>query len=317
MIASTAATLNAAHAQNSYPSQPVRMIVATVAGGGLDNFARLLARELSARAGQQFVVDNRAGAGTTIGSAAVAKAKPDGYTILANTAALAISPAIYQKLPYDTLADLAPITLAAATPNMLVAHPSVPAKSVRDVIALARARAAGGDPLLYASGGNGTNGHMAMSLFISVTQAHMTHVPYKSGTPALIDVVSGQVPLMIDSIASVIAQVNAGKLRALGISDNKRSPIVPAVPTFAESGINGAESAQWYGVLAPAGTPADIMAWLYRESIAALRTQSLKERLAAEGLEIVASTPEEFAATLRADIAKWTKVVKITGLSPL
>mgnify|MGYP003336843180 FL=1 len=277
----------------------------------------MLARELSARAGQQFIVDNRAGAGTTIGSTAAAKAKPDGYTILANTAALAISPAIYQKLPYDTLADLAPITLAAATPNMLVAHPSVPAKNVKDVVALARARAAKGDPLLYASGGNGTNGHMAMALFISVTQARMTHVPYKSGAPALIDVVSGQVPLMIDSISSVIAQVNAGKLRALGISGTRRSPTAPSVPTFAESGVNGAESAQWYGVLAPTGTPPDILTWLYRESIAALRTQSLKDRLAAEGLEVVASTPDEFAATIRADIAKWTKVVKSIDLPPM
>ena len=202
LTAIAAQVVPAAHAQTTYPSQPVRMIVTTVAGGGLDNFARMLARELSARGGQQFIVDNRAGAGTTIGSAAVAKAKPDGYTILANTAALAISPAIYQKLPYDTLADLAPITLAAATPNMLVAHPSVPAKNVKDVVALARARAAKGDPLLYASGGNGTNGHMAMALFLSVTQTRMTHVPYKSGAPALIDVVSGQVPLMIDSIRS-------------------------------------------------------------------------------------------------------------------
>lgn len=306
-----------ARAQSTYPVQPVRMIVTTVAGGGLDNFARLLARELSARAGQQFIVDNRAGAGTTIGSAAVAKAKPDGYTVLANTAALAISPAIYQKLPYDTLNDLTPITIAALTPNMMVAHPSVPARSVKDVIALARARSAKGDPLLFASGGNGTNGHMAMSLFLSVAQVRMTHVPYKSGAPALIDVVSGQVPLMIDSISSVIAQVNAGKLRALGISGMHRSPTAPAVPTFAESGVNGAESAQWYGVLVPTGTPVEIIAWLHRESVAALRTQSVKERLAAEGLEVIASTPEEFAAVIRADIAKWTKVVKTIDMPPL
>jgi tripartite-type tricarboxylate transporter receptor subunit TctC len=299
-------------AQAPYPAQPVRMIVTTAAGGGLDNFARLLARELTPRAGQQVIVDNRPGAGTTIGSATVAKAKPDGYTILVNTSALAISPAIYQKLPYDTLADLVPVTLSVSAPNMLVVHPSVPAKSLREFIALAKARAARGDAMLYASGGNGTNGHMAAALFLSVAQARMTHVPYKSGAPALIDVVSGQVPMMVDTVSSVIAQVNAGKVRVLGVSSAHRSAAAPGVPTFAEAGLNGAESAQWYGVLVPAGTPADIVAWLHRETTAALRAAGMKDRLAAEGLEPVTSTPEEFAAAIRADIAKWTKVVKST-----
>ena len=305
-----AAAPPAALAQATYPNQPIRFIVTTSAGGGLDNFSRLLARELTARAGQQVIVDNRPGAGTTIASAAVARAKPDGYTLLVNTSALAISPAIYLKLPYDTLADFVPITMGVSAPNMLVVHPSLPVKSVKELIALAKARANQGDPLLYASGGSGTNGHMASALFVSVAQIRMTHVPYKSGAPALIDVIAGQVPVIIDTASSVMPQVSAGKVRAIGVSSTRRSAAAPGVPTFAEAGLPGAESAQWYGLLAPAGTAQEIIAWLHRETTTLLRAQSIKDRLATEGMEVVANTPDEFAALIRADIAKWTKVVK-------
>lgn len=176
------ATLPAALAQATYPTQPVRFIVTTAPGGGLDNFARLVAKELTGRAGQQVIVDNRPGAGTTIASAAVARAKPDGYTLLVNTSAFAIGPAIYQKLPYDTLRDFVPITMGVSAPNLMVVHPSVPVKSIREIIALAKARADQGDPILYASGGNGTNGHLATALFLSMAQIRMTHVPYRSGS---------------------------------------------------------------------------------------------------------------------------------------
>jgi tripartite-type tricarboxylate transporter receptor subunit TctC len=301
-------------AQATYPTQPIRFIVTTAPGGGLDSFSRLVAKELTARAGQQVIVDNRSGAGTTIGTAAVARAKPDGYTVLLNTSALAISPAIYQKLPYDTLRDFAPITLAASSPNLMVVHPSVPVKSVREMIALAKARANEGDPILYASGGNGTNGHLAMALFLSMAQIRMTHVPYKSGSLAVIDVIAGQVPVMIDTLSSVMPHVASGKLRAIGVSSARPTPAAPGIPPIADV-VAGYESAQWYGLLAPAGTPQEIITWLHRETTAILRSPSMKERLAAEGLEVVANAPEEFAALIKADIAKWTTLVKSLGMS--
>ena len=300
--------------QGQYPVQPVRFIVTTAAGGGLDNFARLVAKELTPRAGQQVIVDNRPGAGTTIGSAAAARAKPDGYTVLVNTSALAISPAMYAKLPYDTIADLMPITLGAAAPNMMVVHPSLPVKSIRELIALSKVRSAKGDALLYASGGTGTNGHLATALFLSMAQIQMTHVPYKSGAPALIDVISGQVLLMLDTVSSVMPQVNAGKLRAIGVSGASRSPAAPSIPTIAEAGVSGYASGQWYGLLVPTGTPQDIIVWLHRETTALLRSPGVKERLYAEGLEVVAGTPDEFAAVIKADITKWTKLVKTIEL---
>ena len=308
------ATLPAALAQAKYPTQPVRVIVTTAPGGGLDTFARLVAREFSERAGQQFVVDNRAGAGTTIGSAVVAKAKPDGYTLLVNTSAFAISPAIYRSLPYDPLRDFAPITMGASAPNVMVVHPSVPVKSVRELIALAKARADQGDPIFYASGGSGTNGHLATALFLSMAQIRMTHVPYKSGSLAVIDVIAGHVPMMIDTASSVLPQVRAGKLRALGVSSARRAAAAPGIPTIAEAGVPGYESAQWYGLWAPAGTPQEIIARLHGEATAILRATNMKERLAEDGLEVVANSPDEFAALIKADIAKWTKLVKAIGI---
>ena len=311
------ATLPAARAQANYPTQPVRVIVPVAPGGGLDTFSRLVARELTGRAGQQFVVDNRPGAGTTIGSAAVAKAKSDGHTLMLSTSSFAISPAIYRKLPYDPLRDFAPITMGVSAPNMMVVHPSVPVKSVREWIALAKARANLGDPILYASGGNGTNGHLAAALFLSMARIRMTHVPYRSGSLAVIDLIAGQVPMMIDTISSVMPYVRAGRLRALGVSSARRAAAAPGIPTIAEAGVPGYESGQWYGLWAPAGTPQEIIAWLHREAAAILRATNMKERLAVDGLEVVANSPDEFAALIKADIAKWTKVVKATGISLL
>jgi tripartite-type tricarboxylate transporter receptor subunit TctC len=308
------AALPAALAQANYPTQPVRVIVTTAPGGGLDTFARLLAREFSERAGHQFIVDNRPGAGTTIGSAAVAKAKPDGYTLLLNTSAFAITPAIYQKLPYDPLRDFAPITMGVSAPNLMVVHPSVPVKSVREWIALAKARANQGDPILYASGGNGTNGHLAAALFLSMAQIRMTHVPYRSGSLAVVDLIAGQVPMMIDTISSVMPYVRAGRLRALGVSSARRAAAAPGIPTIAEAGVPGYESAQWYGLFAPAGTSQAIITWLHREATAIVRATNVKERLAVDGLEVVANSPDEFAALIKADIAKWTKLVKAIGI---
>ena len=311
------ATLPTALAQVTYPAQPVRVIVTTAPGGGLDTFARLLAREFSQRAGQQFVVENRPGAGTTIASAAVAKAKPDGYTLMISTSSFAISPAIYQKLPYDPLRDFAPITMGVSAPNLMVVHPSVPVKSVREWIALAKARANQGDPILYASGGNGTNGHLAAALFESMAQIRMTHVPYRSGSLAVIDLIAGQVPMMIDTMSSVMPYVRTGRLRALGVSGARRAAAAPGIPTIAEAGVPGYASAQWYGLWAPAGTAKEIIAWLHGEAVAILRATNMKERLAVDGLEVVANAPDEFAALIKSDIEKWTKVVKTAGISPL
>jgi tripartite-type tricarboxylate transporter receptor subunit TctC len=309
------AALPAARAAASYPTQPVRFVVTTAPGGGLDTFARLVASELSGRAGQQVIVENRPGAGTTIGTAAVARAKPDGYTVLLNTAAFAISPAIYQKLPYDPLRDFAPITMAVFTPNLMVVHPSVPVRSVKELIALARAGADKGDPILYGSGGNGTNGHLAVALFLSLAKLRMTHVPYKSGSLGVIGLLGGEVAMMTDSMSSLMPHVRAGRVRALGVSSAHRVAAAPGIPTIAEAGLPGYESVQWYGLFAPAGTPQEILAWLHRETAAILRATNVRERLAADGLEVAASSPEEFAALIRSDIVKWTKVVKAIGMS--
>jgi tripartite-type tricarboxylate transporter receptor subunit TctC len=309
------AVLPAAMAQTKYPAQPVRVIVTTAPGAGLDGFARLVTRELSARAGQQFVADNRPGAGTTMGTSVVAKAKPDGYTLLCTTASFAIAPAVYRHIPYDPLRDFAPITMAVSTPNLMVVHPSVPVKTVKEMIALAKAAASRGQPVFYASGGNGTNGHLAAALFVSMTYLRMVHVPYKSGSLGVIDLIAGQVPLMIDSMSSVLPHVRAGKLRALGVSSANRAAAAPDIPTIAESGVPGYESAQWYGVFAPSGTPPDITTWVHKETLAILRTPSVQERLAADGLEVIGNSPDEFAATIRADITKWTRVVKATGIA--
>ena len=308
------APLPAALAQAHYPTQPVRMIVTTAPGGGLDTFSRLVTKELSGRAGQQFVVENRPGAGTTIAMAVLARAKPDGYTVLMNTSSFAISPAIYRKIPYDPVRDFIPITMGVATPNLLSVHPSVPVKSVKELIALAKARAAQGEPIFYASGGNGTNGHLATALFVNMAQIRLTHVPYKSGSLGVVDLIAGQVPVMLDSMSSLLPHVRAGKLRALGVSSARRAAAAPDIPTIAEAGVPGYESGQWYGLFAPAGTPQDIIAWLHRETTAILRASNIKERLAVNGLEVVANSPNEFAAMVKADLAKWTKVVKSAGI---
>ena len=308
------APLPAALAQANYPTQPVRVIVTTAPGGGLDTFSRLVARELTERAGQQFFVENRPGAGTTIGSAVAARAKPDGYTLLLNTSSFAISPAIYRKIPYDPLRDFAPITMGVSAPNLMVVHPSVPVKSVKELIALAKASADKGDPIFYASGGSGTNGHLAAALFLSMAQIRMTHVPYRSGSLGVVGLIAGEVPMMTDTMASLMPHVRAGKLRALGVSSARRAAAAPAIPTIAEAGVPGYESGQWYGLLAPVGTPQEIIAWLHREATAILRATKIRERLAVDGLEVVANSPDEFAARIKADVAKWTKVVKATGI---
>jgi len=301
-------------AQDSYPSRPVRVVVPIPTGSGTDIVARAIAKGLSERLGRQVFVENRPGAGTLIGNEIVARAKPDGYTLLINGAALTISPAIYRKMPYDTLQDLAPITIAVFTPNLMVVHPSLPAKSVKDFIALAKAQPG---TILYASGGNGTNSHLAAALFASMAQIRVTHVPYKGSIPGIIDLLAGNVVMAINSMSTVVHHVRAGKLRALGVASARRVAATPELPTIAEAGVPGYESVQWSGLLAPAGTPPDIIARLHRETIAIVNAPDMKKTLAADGSEVVANSPEEFAAFIRRELAKWAKVVKATGIEPM
>src|SRR5262245_60630208 len=302
-----------APAQDVYPSRVIRVIVPTAPGGGSDTVARLIGQGLFERLGRQVVVENRAGAGTVIGSELVAKAPPDGYTLLLGTPPLTINPALFRKLPFDALRDFAPIALAATAPSVLIVHPSVPVKSVKEMIALAKARPG---EILFGSGGLGTHSHLAIVLFAAMAQIRMLHVPYKSGAPSLIDLMAGNIALTASGVFTAMPYVRAGRVRVLGVTSASRVPMVPEIPTVAEAGVPGYESVQWYGLLAPAGTPRDIVGRLNRETVAVLRTPSNRERITADGADVVAGTPEEFAGFLRTETVKWAKVVRIAGIQP-
>lgn len=295
----------------AYPAKPVRMVVPFPAGGATDIVGRLVAQKLSEAWGQQVIVDNRGGAGGTIGSDVVAKSAPDGYTILVATSSThAIAPSLYSKLAYDPVRDFTPVTLLASATILLAVHPSVPAKTVKELIALAK-----GQPkaLSFASSGNGGISHLIGEQFKSMAGIQMLHVPYKGDTPALVDLASGQVSLMFGTAVSFLPYVKAGRLKALAVTNPKRSPIVPDIPTVAESGLPGFEALQWFGIFAPAGTPKDIVARLHGEIVKILRVPDVRERLSSLGADVVGNTPEQFAAFQRADAAKWTKVVKESG----
>jgi len=295
----------------AYPSKPVRMIVPFPPGGATDIVARLLAQKLTESWGVQVLVDNRAGAGGTIGSDIAAKSPPDGYTILMGTSSThAVAPSLYSKLAYDPVRDFAPVTLVASATILLAIHPSLPTRNVRDLIALAKKQP---DALSFASSGNGGISHLVGEHFKSVAGVQMLHVPYKGDTPALIDLVSGQVHLMFGTAVSFLPYVKAGRLNALAVTNPKRSPIVPNVPTVAESGLPGFEALQWFGILAPAGTSKDIVAKLNTDIVRAARLPDVRERMTSLGADVVGSTPGEFAAFQRADTAKWAKVVKLSG----
>ncbi len=299
-------------AYSNYPNRPIRMILPVAAGGGTDTLARLIGQGLFERWGKQVVVENRPGAGTLIASDLVAKSKPDGYTLLLTTSTHVINPTAYRKMPYDTLRDFAPITQAVSLPSLLVVHPSV-AKSAQELIALAKARPG---EILYASAGRGSNPHLAMALFAHMAQVRMTHVPYKSGPPALIDLLAGHVAVNVSGMSSSIAHVRGGKLRALGITSARRSTAAPEIPTIAEAALPGYEAMQWYGLLAPAGTPRDIIALLNKESVAILRAPETASRFAGDGTEIVARAPEAFDAFIKTESTKWAQVAKAAGITP-
>lgn len=300
-------------AQGGYPNRVVRIIVPTVAGGGGDTIARMLAQGFSERWGRQVLVDNRTGASSIIGTDAVAKAPPDGHVLLQALSTLTINPSAHKKLPYDTVRDFAPITQAVSVPNLLIVHPSLPAKSVKEMIALATARPG---QVFFASSGYGTSNHLGLELFASMAQIRLVHVPYKSSGPALIDILAGQVAIMATNMLAAIPQVRAGKLRALGVTSLTRAPSAPDIPTVAESGLPGYEFVQWYGLLAPAGTPREIIDKIHRDAAAILHSPEAKERLAVDGGASVASSPDEFAAFIKTETGKWAKVFKAAGLKP-
>jgi len=299
-----------AHAQ-SYPNKTIRMIVPFPAGGATDIVARLVAQKLGDAVGQQVIVDNRGGAAGTIGSDLAAKSPPDGYTILIGTSSThAIAQSLYAKLPYDSIRDFTPVIGIATATIVLSMHPSVPAKTVRELIVLAKAKP---DALSFASSGSGGVSHLVGEMFKAQAGVQMLHIPYKGDAPALADLVGGQVSLEFGTALSFLPYIQSGRLKALAVTSLKRSQVMPDVPTVAESGLKGFEALQWFGVFAPAGTRAEVVTRLNTEIVKILQTADMRERLTKLASEVMADTPEQFAAFQKAEIAKWARVVKDSG----
>jgi tripartite-type tricarboxylate transporter receptor subunit TctC len=292
-----------------YPDKPVRLVVPFPAGGATDLMARSLGQKLSERLGQPVVIDNRAGAGGGIGAEAVATAPPDGYTLLfATMGSLTINPSLYKTLRYDPVKSFEPISLTHNTSNLLVVNSTVPARSVAELIELARRKPG---ELSFASAGNGTTSHLSGELFKSLAKVHLTHVPYKGSAPAMVDFLGGRTSMMFDTASNFVDHVKSGRLRALGLTGRKRSPAMPNVPTISETaGMEAYEMSLWLGVLAPAGTPTEVTARLHREIAAAMGAPDLVRQMTDAGIEVRLSSPQEFAALIRSDLAKWGAVVK-------
>jgi tripartite-type tricarboxylate transporter receptor subunit TctC len=297
-------------AAQTYPSKAVRMIVPYPPGGGNDTLARLFAAKLSDRMGQQFVVENRPGAGAMIGTEAAAKSAPDGYTILLSSIAThALSPNLYSRVPYDPVKDFAPITLLGIAPTVLVVNADLPAKTLQELINLAKKQ-----QLAYASGGNGTPPHINAEVFKSVAGIDLLHVAYKGGGPALVDLMAGRVQAMLDTAASAMPHVRSGKLRALAISAPRRSPELPDLPTFAEAGLPQYDTNAWYSMHAPAGTPPDIVRRLNAELVAILKDPEILARFKQLATDPVGNSPEEFATFVRAELDKYARIIKAAGI---
>jgi tripartite-type tricarboxylate transporter receptor subunit TctC len=302
-----------AHAQTTYPTRAVRLIVPSSPGGGTDISARILAPQLTQFLGQQVVVENRPGAGTMIGGEAVARAVPDGYTLLMGISTLAINPAMYKKVSYDAIKDLAPISQAVSLSNVLVIHPSLPARNLKEFVAFAKARPG---QINFASAGVGTSPHLSMELLLVLAKLNMLHVPYKGSGPGVTDLLAGHVPVMMPNMLSAQPHIKSGRIRALGVTGTKRAPGADDIPTIAEAGVPGYEAVQWYGVLAPAATPRDIITKLHTGVVRALQNPEVRQRLLNDGAEPVGSSPEEFAAYLRSETTKWAQVIKAAGIKP-
>jgi len=300
-----------AHAQ-TYPARAIRLISPFPPGGGSDVPARIVGQRLSENVGQPVVIDNRPGAGGNLGAELVARSQPDGYTILLGNFSHAVSATLYKDLRYRLREDFAPVIYIGYTPLILIAHPSLPATSVRELVALAKAKPG---QINYASSGSGTAPHLAGELFKRSTGVELVHVPYKGGAPALTDVMSGQVQLMFSTMPA-LPQVKAGKVKALAVTGATRSTALPAVPTVAEAGVPGYEASTWYGVLAPAGTPAPAVGRLNEEINRVVRAPDIRQRFADQGYETTGGTPGEFAAFIGVEVAKWGKVVREAGVQP-
>ncbi len=293
-------------AQPHYPAKPVRVVIPYAPGGGVDIVGRFIGAKLGDEYKQQFIADNRSGGGGTVGIDIVAKAPADGYTLLVMNSALAYLPALYPKAPYDTARDLATISLIGATPSVLVVNPAVPAKSVKELIALMKAKPG---QLNYGAGVGGTL-HLAVALFEEMAGVKATLIPYKGGGPALIDTVGGQVQMMIVPVVSSIGHIKSNRLRALGVSGAKPSPMLPDVPTIADTGVPGYEYVTWYGLLAPAATPKPIIAKLNQSVAKALATAELRDRFAQQGVEVESGTPEQFSTLLQKELVRWAKLIR-------
>jgi tripartite-type tricarboxylate transporter receptor subunit TctC len=297
----------------TYPTKPVKIVVPSAPGGGTDIVARLLAQSFSKALGQNFIVENKPGAGNLIGIETVARAPADGYTLLFVASPLVLNPILFKKVNYDPIKDFSPISLAATAPNILVVHPSTPATNVKEWVELAHK---GQNKLSYASAGVGTSPHMSMELFNAMAGIQTLHIPYKGTTPAVTDLLGGQVNAMFSNALTVMPHIQSGKLRALAVSGNRRLELLPDVPTVMEAGIAQYVSLQWYGLLAPAGTPSAVIQTINREMVKALQSKDIKDKLASEGAEPAGSTPTEFANLIKNDFDKWSKVAKSSGIEP-
>ncbi len=306
MLASPAVAL-----AQQYPSRPVRLVVPFPPGGPTDIVGRTIAQQLQERWGQPVVVENRPGAGAIIGMDAVAKAAPDGYTLLLGSNSLALNKSLYSKLPFELERDFAPVILITRIPNVLVVHPSVPATTVAELIALAKAKPG---QLNFASVGTGTGPHLFAELFISQAGIQLVHIPYKGTAPAVSDLLAGQVQMLFDSLATALPNIRAGKLRALGVTSASRAQAARELPTLAEAGVSGYEATGWFAIAVTGGTPADIIARLNADLGRALDTAAVRDRLERLGGEVVGGTPEQFAAFIRAEMSKWDKVIRGAGI---
>ena len=297
-------------AAQQYPTKAIRFVVPFAPGGGTDIIGRVVAQALNDALGQPVVVDNRGGAGSTLGTEIVAKSPADGYTILFGNISLAFNATLYTKLRYDTIRDLAPISLSAVQPNILVIHPGLPAKNLKEFIELARANPG---KYNYASAGTGSGTHLAAELLKLQTKIDIVHVPYKGTGPALTDLLGGQINMMVSTFASALPHVKSGRMRALGVTTAKRSPAAPDVPTLIEGGVAGYDYSTWYGLLAPAGTPKPIIDMLNATNRKVLARDDIKQKLESQGVDPIVNTPAEFSAYMKSETEKWGKVVKATG----
>lgn len=298
-------------AAQAYPSKPIRMIVPSAPGSGPDIMARSIGQKLAEAWGQSVIVDARPGAGGIIGSELAAKAPPDGYTlIMGNAGSHSVNPSLYPKLPYDPLRDFAPVTLVSVAPNVLIVHPSLPVKSVKDLIALTRSRPG---EISFGSGGNGSSAHLSGEMFRTLAGVKIVHVPFKGAPAAVLGVITGEISMAILNLPPALPHIRSGRLKALGVSTAKRSAAAPELPTIAEAGLPGYEATAWFGVLAPASTPRDIVMKLNGEIVRSLRTEEMRKRILADGGEVVGGTPEAFTEVMKRDIAKWAKVVAASG----